>query len=194
MSGTIRRKRVGRVRSGARQRRSRPTPLPVADRAAVGAAKIARLVVDGEAPRTPTRAERTLFSCLTRHWPDGAFVHTLMTAGGFVQLEMQVPNTVHKGWDARPRDIKPFVAEAAGVVKAILSKRVLKGAIATGTGSQRKTRKKVIASLNPRVCVTGKSRHVPRSLSQQTQRRQPDRHRLFAHLELRGKSFDITVA
>ena len=126
MSGTISRKRVGRVRSGARQRRSRPTPLPVAERAAVGAAKIARLVVDGEAPRTPTRAERTLFSCLTRHWPDGAFVHTLMTAGGFVQLEMQVPSTVHKGWDSRPCDIKPFVAEAAGVVKAVLSKRVLK--------------------------------------------------------------------
>lgn len=91
---------------------------------ATGAATIARLVTDGRPPSTVPGAERMLYAALGSRWPSGARTRFLLLPGGFVQGCCKCNRDVQSGWDSRPQDIVPFVAEARRIVQRLLSPRV----------------------------------------------------------------------
>lgn len=104
------------TRSGRPSGRRTATPT--------GASTIARLVTHGRPPSTVPRAERMLYAALGSRWPSGARSRFLLLPGGFVQGYCKRNRDVRSGWDSRPQDIVPFVAEARLIVQRLLSARV----------------------------------------------------------------------
>jgi hypothetical protein len=95
---------------------------------------IGRVIVDGKPPAhdTPATSERILLDALSRCWPENARVKFLITPGGFVKSN-RWPSTWSgkKAWESRPSDVVDLIGVAEGLVKRVVTKRVL--AAASGT-------------------------------------------------------------